>query len=150
MKKRKRIIGGLLGEGIETFGDEAGWKHLLGPSIRTNPDTDYRRQLCEAYRNIRINVNVTSCQMPTAVNQRVFDVPCAGSFVISDSQQDLYDLFDVGREAVVYETLEDLKDKISFFTKHEAQRSNVIDSARRRILGEHTYARRIAVLLGML
>ena len=147
MKKRKQIIGGLMSEGIETFGDEAGWKYLVGPSITTHPDVDYRHKLRDVYRDIRINVNVTSCQMPAAVNQRVFDIPCAGSFVISDAQKDLYDLFEIGKEAIVYESLDDLKEKIRFYKTHEEERRRIIDAAQKRILGEHIYAKRISDLL---
>jgi spore maturation protein CgeB len=147
MKKRKAIVGGLVNEGIETFGDEAGWKRLLGPLVKTHPDIDYRTGLGDVYRGIRINVNVTSCQMPTAVNQRVFDIPCCGSFVLSDDQKDLHELFDVGREAIVYANLEDLKDKIRFYEKHESGRNAVIAAARKRISGEHTYRKRINDLL---
>ncbi len=150
MKKRKRIVGGLLSEGIETFGDEAGWKSLLGPSVKTHPDIDYRRGLGDCYRSIRINVNITSCQMPTAVNQRVFDVPCAGSLVISDAQKDIYDLFEVDKEAILYESLEELKDKIRFYRVHETERRNIIAAAQKRILSEHTYAKRIGDMMRMI
>jgi spore maturation protein CgeB len=147
MKKRKKMIGGLLTEGIEIFGDPQGWKQLLGPSISTHRDIDYRHSLRDIYRDIRININVTSCQMPFAVNQRVFDIPCAGSFVLSDDQKDLHELFDVGKEAIVYENLDDLKEKIRYFRTHDAERARIIAAAQKRILGEHTYAKRIEELL---
>jgi spore maturation protein CgeB len=150
MKKRQRIIGGLMSEGVETFGDPDGWKHLLGPRVTTHPDIDYRRGLRDIYRDILINVNVTSCQMPSAVNQRVFDVPCAGSFVISDDQKDLHDLFEVGKEAIVYESFDDLKEKIRFFKAHDAERMRIIAAAQKRILSEHTYAKRIGDLLRLM
>jgi spore maturation protein CgeB len=150
MKKRTMIVGGLMSEGIETFGDAAGWKQVLGPSIKTNPDVDYRRGLREVYRRICINVNSTSCQMPSAVNQRVFDIPASGSFVLSDNQKDLRDLFDIGKEAVVYENLADLKDKIRFYASHEEQRKRIIAAAQKRISGEHTYAKRIRDIVGMI
>jgi spore maturation protein CgeB len=150
MKKRKKIIGGLLAEGVETFGDSQGWKQLLGPSVTTHGDIDYRHGLRDIYRDIRINVNITSCQMPSAMNQRVFDIPCAGSFVISDNQKDMHELFDVGKEAIVYESLEDLKDKIRFFKAHETERMRIIAAAQKRISGEHTYAKRVKDLLRLI
>jgi spore maturation protein CgeB len=150
MEKRKSIIGGLIREGIELFGDSGGWKRLLGPEVVTHPDIDYRSGLAEAYRAIRINVNITSCQMPSAVNQRVFDIPVAGSFVLSDDQKDLRELFEIGREAIVYDGMEDLKDKIRFYRTHEAERVKIIAAAYKRILSEHTYAMRIGSLLSLL
>jgi len=150
MKKRKRIIGGLLGEGIETFGDPDGWKALLGPTVSTHPDIDYRRGLCGVYRDIYCNVNITSCQMPTAVNQRVFDVPCCGSFVLSDDQPDLHALFDVGREAIAYENLTDLKEKLLFYADHGDARRTIIKAAQQRIIHEHTYIHRLRRILQLI
>jgi spore maturation protein CgeB len=147
MKKRRKTIGGLIEEGIELFGDAPGWKNVLGPSIKAHPDIDYRHGLRDIYADIRINVNVTSCQMPSAVNQRVFDIPCAGSFVLSDNQKDLCELFEIGKEAIVYGDIEDLKDKIRFYKTHEAERVKIIAAAHKRILADHTYGKRIEKLL---
>lgn len=59
-----------------------------------------------------INVNQTSLQMRDAVNQRVFDCPAAGGFVITDNQPDLHEYFDVTREMVTYDSLGELSDKV--------------------------------------
>jgi spore maturation protein CgeB len=146
MKKRKAIVGSLISEGIETFGDPDGWKALLGDTIKTHPDIDYRHGLAAAYKSICVNLNITSCQMPTAVNQRVFDVPMAGSFVISDNQKDLFELFDKD-ELAVYESVEDLKDKVRYYLKNGQDRTKITERAAKRILGEHTYVHRIGKLL---
>ena len=150
MKKRKHVIAGLMDQGIEMFGDPEGWKHLLGPGIITHPNVDYRSSLRDTYGKICINVNTTSCQMPSAVNQRVFDIPLAGSFVLSDGQKDLRDLFDVPKEAIIYENLTDLKEKIRYYLAHENARRSIITAAQMRINGEHTYSHRIKNILELL
>jgi Uncharacterized protein conserved in bacteria len=150
MKKRKHIIAGLLDQGIELFGGPEGWKHLLGPQVKTHPNIDYRHSLRDIYGKICINVNITSCQMPSAVNQRVFDIPLAGSFVLSDIQKDLRELFDVPKEAIVYENCADLKDKIHYYLAHESERRLIIAAAQARIKNEHTYSHRIKNILQLL
>ena len=150
MEKRKRIIAGLMDQGIEMFGDPEGWKHLLGPRVITHPSIDYRHSLRDTYGKICINVNITSCQMPSAVNQRVFDIPLAGSFVLSDDQKDLRDLFNVPNEAIVYENLTDLKEKIRYYLAHENERRAIISAAQTRINNEHTYSHRIKNILELL
>jgi spore maturation protein CgeB len=149
MKKRKTIVKALVPQGIETFGDPEGWKELLGTAIVTHPSVDYRHTLASVYRRIAININITSCQMPTAVNQRVFDVPMAGSFVISDRQKDLATLFGP-QEIAVYETIEDLQEKVGFYLENEAARRNITGLARKRILAEHTYAHRVQKIISLL
>jgi spore maturation protein CgeB len=150
MKKRKKIIGSLVDDGIVLFGDPEGWKILLGKKISARPNIDYRHDLRDIYRSIKINVNITSCQMPAAVNQRVFDVPCSGSFVISDDQKDMHELFDVGNDAIVYESPEDLREKTKFYLSHDDLRLSIVSKARNRILNEHTYTFRIRRILQML
>ncbi len=147
MKKRKMIINSLLNSNIELFGDPHGWKELLGQSIKTHPDIDYNTQLCNTYRTIAINLNITSCQMATTVNQRVFDIPMSGSFVISDNQKDMEELFDVEQEAVCYKDTNELKDLIDYYTKNETERLSIITSAQNRIKNEHTYKNRIQTIL---
>ncbi|MBD3320645.1 MAG: glycosyltransferase [Chitinivibrionales bacterium] len=144
MKKRKNIIGALQNRGIETFGDPQGWRTLFGTSVPTHPDMDYATELCSVYRKIAVNINITSCQMPAAVNQRVFDIPLSGSFVLSDKQQQLAELFDIGSEAIWYATIEDLKEKSDFYRNNPDTRAAISAAARKRILAEHTYENRVA------
>lgn len=141
MMKRKKIIQSLLQFGVETFGDPNGWKNLFGDTLKTNSDIDYRTELAEIYRSIKININITSCQMPSAVNQRVFDIPACGSFVINDRQGDLNELFE-SNEIVTFSSTEDLQEKVRYYSCHEAERIRVIELAYKRILNEHTYINR--------
>lgn len=147
MKKRKSLIESLMPAGIETFGDPEGWKELLGPDIPTHPDIDYSTQLFNTYRDIEINLNVTSCQMPSAVNQRVFDIPMSGSFVISDNQKDLGELFEIGKEAVCYKDIEELKDIVSYYLDRQESQLQITAAAKERIRNEHTYFHRVKSIM---
>jgi spore maturation protein CgeB len=143
MKKRRSAARELVPDGLELFGDPEGWKEVLGNAIVVHPNLDYSTQLCSAYNDIAVNLNITSCQMPGAVNQRVFDVPLSGSFVLSDNQKDLGELFDLGREAVAYENSNELKDMVKYYTVNSTERQKISEAARKRILAEHTYFHRV-------
>ena len=146
MMIRKEIVSELIPLGIETFGDREGWQTLCGPELRTNPDIDYHHDLPCTYRSIGTSVNLTSCQMPTAVNQRVFDIPACGGFVISDEQKDLQELF--GKDEIVtFSDFDDLKEKVVFYKTRESERMRISRNARERIVKEHTYAHRITTML---
>ena len=147
MKKRKNIVSSLLPSEIELFGDPNGWKELFGDTIITHPDIDYNTQLCDTFRNIEININITSCQMPSAVNQRVFDIPMSGNFVLSDNQKDLEELFEVGKEAVTYKNIGELNDLIEYYKKDATLRQTVFNAAKKRIMNEHTYYHRMKSII---
>jgi spore maturation protein CgeB len=146
MLQRKKIVGACIPRGIQTFGDPEGWKGLFGETIKTHPSIDYRHALADVYRGIGVNINITSRQMRSAVNQRVFDIPLCGGFVLSDHQADLDELFEPD-EVARYDSAETIVDKIDYFISHSAERSAISDRARKKILGEHTYVHRIDSIL---
>ena len=143
MKKRRMTVGALQPLGLELFGDPEGWKEVFGVDITVHPSLDYNTQLCNAYRTIAVNLNITSCQMPGAVNQRVFDIPASGSFILSDNQDDLNELFEPGKEAITYNDNNELKDLVKYYTVNSAARGHIVEAAQKRILGEHTYYHRV-------
>jgi len=142
MKKRQRMVTALLPQHIEVFGDPAGWRELVGLPLITHDNVDYRKDLASTYSKICVNVNSTSCQMPSAVNQRVFDIPMSNSFVLSDMQKDLFDLFDK-EEIACYENIDDLQDKVRYYLSHETERDRITSRAQKKILARHTYKHRV-------
>jgi spore maturation protein CgeB len=147
MLKRRACINQLIPEGIELFGDPDGWRNLCGNESICHGDIDYRHELASIYRGIAININSTSCQMITAVNQRVFDIPACGGFVISDNQSDLNELFS-SDEIVTYETMEELLEKVTYYKQHPDESHGISQKAFNRVINEHTYAHRLSVILG--
>ncbi len=141
MLKRKKIISSMKDLGIETFGDPQGWKQLCGSWLKTHQNVDYRTELASIYRKIEINLNVTSSQMPTGVNQRVFDIPASGSFVLNDKQSDLEELFEKD-EIAMYCSIDELKEKYQYYSNNESERRRISENALQHIMKEHTYLNR--------
>lgn len=136
---RRELVLGLQPEGLCVRGDE-GWREILSEA---GGPVNYRLELPAFYRSCEINLNVTSIQMATTVNQRVFDCPAAGGFLITDAQSALETLFDVKREVVRYHSTEECVELLRWFRSRPAARREIAAAARRRILGEHTYAHRL-------
>lgn len=128
--------------GLEVRGDE-NWGRILE---NHGPGVHYFEQLPAFYNSTAININQTSLQMRDAVNQRVFDCPAAGGFVITDNQPDLHDHFDVAREMVTYESLAELCNKVRYYLQHDEERRSIAERARARVLAEHTHAHRLRAL----
>ena len=145
MLRRKMLVGACIPHGIMTFGDPAGWKDLLGDGFPTHPDIDYHTGISAIYSSIAVNLNITSCQMQSAVNQRVFDIPLCNGFVLNDGQQDLHELF-APDEIAMYSSREDLLEKMAFFRQHPVERARISGKARTAILNNHTYIHRLATI----
>jgi spore maturation protein CgeB len=124
---------------IQTFPGE-------GQSWRWHPELSYYDELPGFYPLSEVNFNATSKQMKGAVNQRVFDVPAAGAFVLTDSRAQMQNLFEPGKEIVAYNDPEEIPELIDRYLAAPDERRAVIERARKRILAEHTYEHRLMAL----
>lgn len=128
------------------FGD-TGWRQLLQAPFTLRSEVNYYDELPLVYSGAEINFNATSLQMKTAVNQRVFDVPAAGGFLLTDYKAQLPELLEVGKEVISYRDPGEIPELVRFYLKHSRAREEVIARGRARILAEHTYVHRLTAML---
>jgi spore maturation protein CgeB len=130
---------------VAVHGDP-GWQALTAEAM---PDVHYERDAAAFYRSRTINLNSTSVQMPTAVNQRVFDVPAAGGFLLTDAQSDLRDLFDGESELATYDAPAHCAELVKQYQADQPARLAIAAAARRRIQAEHTYHHRLLTIAAL-
>ena len=126
------------------------WKIALRDSPfawNWHPELNYYADLPRFYPCSEINFNCTSMQMKGAVNQRVFDVPACGGFLITDQRRQMEALFEPGREVVAYAAPEEISDLVDFYLRHPQARARITQAARKRVIQEHTYDLRMTSLL---
>ncbi|MBN2310424.1 MAG: glycosyltransferase [Candidatus Hydrogenedentes bacterium] len=143
---RHELAAALTPEGMELYGDP-GWR-LAFP--RARGPVNYLAELPRFYARCQVSLNVTSIQMPNTVNQRVFDCPAAGGFLLTDAQPALGELFDVDTEVAAYRSLDEARDLLRHYRAHPAERRAVAERARMRVLNEHTYAHRLEHIVSIL
>lgn len=131
------------------YGDVEGWRKL-GVKAEIRPKVSYYETLPLVYNCCDINFNATSMQMRTAVNQRVFDVPACGAFLLTDHQNALEGLFEVGREVITYSSPEEAREWVRYYINNPNKRDDVADLARKRVLAEHTYTHRINAIIDIM
>ena len=127
---------------------DSGWRSLLKEGFQIGPELSYYDELNCFYNSTRINLNITSTQMRNAVNQRVFDVPAAGGFLLTDYKEQLEEMLDVGKDIICYQDKEEIPDYIRFYLSHNCLREKIIQRGKSRILKEHTYTHRLKELCG--
>ena len=86
---------------------------------------DYYSQMPDVFRASRINLNVSLKLIKSGVPLRVFDILACGGFLITNYQEELYELFVPGEDFVVYESIEDLFEKAVFYMEHDAERERI-------------------------
>ncbi|EPR43890.1 protein of unknown function DUF3880 [Desulfovibrio sp. X2] len=128
---------------------DAAWKRLLpgeGDAWRWHHEVSYYDDLPGFYPCSEVNFNCTSKQMKGAVNQRVFDVPACGAFLVTDHREQMEELFAPGREVACYAEPGEAEDMVRHYLAHPAERERIVAAARERILRDHTYDLRVTQL----
>ena len=80
-------------------------------------------------------------------NVRTFEVAATGSFQLVSWRPGLSQLFVENEEIVAFRGMSDLKQKIDHFLVNDAERRRIGLNGQRRTLGEHTYEKRLQLLL---
>ncbi len=128
---------------------DGGWKIEFRHEARQPRYMDelsYYSQLPAFYGHSSINFNSTSKQMKGAVNQRVFDVPAAGAFVLTDWRPQMEQLF-TPDEMACYRDPDEIPDLVRYYLAHPGERKRLVTAARRRVLACHTWTHRLKTLL---
>ncbi|WP_027191699.1 CgeB family protein [Fundidesulfovibrio putealis] len=126
-----------------TFPDE-------GTRWRRLSELAYYDELPGFYPHSDVNFNCTSLQMKGAVNQRVFDVPACGAFLLTDHRAQMERLFEPGREVAVYGDPQEIPELVRHYLAHPEERARIARAARKRVLAEHTYVIRMGQLLDVM
>lgn len=134
--------------GLQVYGDAA-WEEFLPHRAAYGGRIAYNRELPAFYQCVAVNLNVTSLQMKDGLNQRVFDVPAAGSFLLTDFKEALREFFDP-EEVATYRDLEEAREKLQYFQQHPEARRALAARARERVLAQHTFLHRVQTMLARL
>ncbi len=147
LKYRNSLITELARFDAVIHGDPS-WDQLLKDNaIRLKQPLHYYKELPFFYNACKVNFNATSRQMREAVNQRVFDVPACGAFLLTDYQDSMNNLFEVNKEIIVYRHRDEVPEIIKFYLKYPWERERVALLGRERVLKDHTYKHRLRVLI---
>lgn len=113
---------------------------------RLLPAITYYTELPRFYPCSAINFNCTSKQMKGAVNQRIFDAPATGAFVLTDWRPQMDALFEP-HEIACYHDKEEIPELVRHYLAHPAERQAVARAGRERVLRCHTWAHRLKEML---
>ncbi|MDL2285668.1 DUF3880 domain-containing protein [Desulfovibrio sp. OttesenSCG-928-F07] len=129
------------------LGDDGWFSILPKGNWRYHKELSYYVELPYFYPFSEVNFNCTSKQMKGAVNQRIFDVPAAASFIITDWREQIENLFEPGKEVICYNSPEEATNLIQYYLNHQSEKEKIVQAARKRVLAQHCYEHRMQVLI---
>jgi spore maturation protein CgeB len=109
----------------------------LNLSNASEPD---KRLRARAYRFVK-RIKESGARR-SQIKGRTFEVPGSGGFLLTDRVPHLEDYFELDREVGVFDSTEDLIERVGWWLDHPDERQAVADAGYRRVLAEHTYDHR--------
>ena len=101
----------------------------------------------KAFRAAKIVVNNIQPAEVWGINARAFEIAGAGGFQLIDWRPGIEQLFREDEELVTFSSMKDLKNKIEYYLPREDERRKIAWRAQGRAHLEHTYEKRMEVLL---
>lgn len=89
--------------------------------------------------NICLNLHALCCDDYGAGNMRMFEATGMGTCLLTDKKGENQELFDVGKEIVVYESFDDMVEKARWLIEHPQKAREIALAGQKRTLKDYTY-----------
>lgn len=100
---------------------------------------DYESQMPLVFHESRINLNLSLRSIHTGIPLRVLDIMACGGFVLSNRQPEIEEYFEIDREIVVFDSLEDCMEKIEYYLSHEEERAQIAKAGQEKVRKVFSY-----------
>lgn len=125
---------------------EANLQGQANLSLRKNI---YLEDLSKHYRNSKIVFNQTADTIK-AFNMRIFEGMGCGALVLTDHTPEQTELFENGVHYVVYDSKEDMLEKLRYYLSHPDQAAKIAAEGQRHVVRNHTYEHRARQVLDLI
>ncbi len=153
MLRRRYYLDAIADRGLQIFGGEE-WSQPEWAGVLTDcymgKRLDYFRELPNVYAASTININIFHTQCVAAPNPRVYDVLACGGFLLTSYNPGLEDEFEIGVDFDVFESREELGEKVDYYQAHPALREQMAQSGQQRVLARCSYDDRMQIFLNIL
>ena len=120
------------------------------PNVRYMDEVDYFGTMPVVFYSSKINLNITLRSIEKGVPLRIFDILGSAGFALTNPQEAVYELFEPGKDLVVYNSIEEMEDLIRYYLSHEKERMQIVANGFKKVNAEHNYEVRIRQMLEML
>lgn len=120
------------------------------PDIHAKGSANTLTEMPKIFHAARINLNMTMRPIETGLSLRIWDVLGCGGFLISNYQAEIPEYFEIGKDLEVYESTEDLINKIDYYLRHDEERMKIAINGYEKVAKYHTYEMRLAEMIRVL
>ena len=109
----------------------------------------YENEMPKVFRESKINLNITLRSIESGIPLRVLDIMGAGGFLLTNYQPEIAEYFVNGEEVVMFESKEDMLEKIAYYLEHEEERKQIAYNGWLRVQKDFTYESQLTKILGL-
>lgn len=103
--------------------------------------------MVNAINSYKIHLN---CNISNDINYRTFETCGCKTMLLTNYTPGLERLFDIGKEIVVYTSIEDLDNKVKYYLENDNERNMIAESGHQRVKRDHTYFERAKKLIDII
>lgn len=150
---RRKAFRELINSDFKIWGTEWEGDHVLEPLVQLKGARVTPEDCVKIFNATKINLNLHSSVQADElvtfgdfVNPRTFELAACGAFQLVDQRGLMGEAF-AENELATFASMEELVEKIAYFSSRTEERQAFADRARARVLADHTYAQRMRTLL---
>lgn len=102
-------------------------------------------EMVEIFNQSKIVLNIHTWFGKTdfGINPRIFEANGCGVLQVSDRKEEISDFYEEGREIILYDSVEELRQQLRYFLEHHEERERIAANAHARTIQDHTYRHRM-------
>ena len=117
------------------------------PHVKNRGIADSERVMPKIFKCSKIHLNITLRSIKSGVPQRALDIMGCGGFLMANYQPELAEYFIPGEDLVLYDSVDDLIQKIDYYLSHEEERLQIAKNGYEKVKRYHTYDTRLTEIL---
>lgn len=143
--ERSRILKSLSENFLTTIYSGSDTSHL--PKLKNKGYVHYYKQMPKIFHDSKINLNITLRSITSGIPLRVLDVLGCGGFLLTNYQPEIAENFQNGKELVMYESPEHLRELCNYYLTHEEERLEIASNGYEKIKREFNYQRGLSRII---
>ena len=118
-----------LGIAINLFGKAGGQYIPFEDMVRIFSESKINLNLCGSYASAAIK----------QIKAHIYEITMSGGFLLTEYAPHIEDYFEIGKEIVVFDGVEDAVQKIEYYLNHDDERKEIAKAGYERALRDHTW-----------
>ena len=124
------------------------WKEVEMDHIKYGGVLSYEEQAPKAYQCSKINLNIARIYCLDGMSDRVPNILSMGGFLLTNPIEGIEEHYEPGRELIVYQTAQELKELCAYFLAHPEERMAIGEAGRARVEKNHLVSTKLDTMMG--